>query len=127
MAAPTVASLTDGIRQLIFKAVDNTYEAAKDYAGAPSNFSIATADTTVFTLAAGEIGFVQNLHASVGLAVKKGAGATTINFSFVLAPGAATDTGGGGKEKIEDWVGAVSVAAIPSGTARYIAWKQAIT
>ncbi len=125
--AVTVSSLTDGIRQLIFKVVDNTYEPAKDYAGVPSNFTIATADATVFTLAAGEVGFIQNLHATVGLAVKKGAGASASSLNFVLPPGAATDTGGGGKETIDNWVGVVSVAAIPSGTARYIAWKQAIT
>jgi hypothetical protein len=34
----------------------------KQYAGVPSSFSIQTADQTVFTLAAGEIGFIQNLH-----------------------------------------------------------------
>lgn len=130
--AATIATLADGLRELGYKEVNNSYEIAtglrsaqKQYAGVPSNFSIATADATVFTLAAGEVGVIQNLHATVGLAVKKGASASASSFSFVLPPGAATDTGGGGKEKIEDWIGIVSVAACPSGTARYIAWKQA--
>lgn len=130
--AATISALSDGLRELLFKEVNNSYEisssnrtAQKQYAGVPSNFTIGTSDATVFTLAAGEVGVIQNLHATVGLAVKKGASASASSFNFVLNPGSATDTGGGGREKIEDWVGVVSVAAIPSGTARYIAWKQA--
>jgi hypothetical protein len=125
--AATIASLADGVRQLLYKEVNNTYagSAQRQFTGVPSNFTIATADATVFTLAAGEIGVIQNLHATVGLAVKKGAGASASSLNFVLPPGSATDTGGGGKQVIDDWVGVVSVAACPSGVARYIAWKQA--
>lgn len=96
----------------------------KQYTGAPSTATPATADATVFTLAAGEIGFIQNLSADAPLAVKKGASASTSSFNFVLAAGSAADDGKGGAVRIDDWVGAVSVAKI-TGTARYIAWKQA--
>lgn len=95
----------------------------KQYTGVPSTFTPATADATVFTLAAGEVGFIQNLSSDAPLAVKKGATASTSSFNFVLAPGTATDDGKGGAVSINDWVGAVSVAKV-SGTARYIAYKQ---
>lgn len=97
--------------------------AQKQYTGTPSNFTIGTSDATVFTLAAGEIGFIQNLD-DAALAVKKGASASTSSFSFILAAGTAAADGKGGAIKIDDWVGAVSVAAM-TGTASYIAWKQA--
>ncbi len=97
--------------------------AAAQYTGAPSSSSVQTADGTVFTLAANEVGFIQNLD-DAALAVKKGASASTSSFSFILAAGSAADDGKGGYTTIKDWVGAVSVAAI-AGTARYIAWKQA--
>ncbi len=91
--------------------------------GTPSNYTIGTSDATVFTLAAGEVGFIQNLD-DAALAVKKGASASTTSFSFILAAGQAATDGTGGAVVIKDWVGAVSVAAM-TGTARYIAWKQA--
>lgn len=97
--------------------------APKQMTGAPSNSTPATADATVFTLAAGEIGFIQNLD-DAALAVKKGASASTSSFSFILSAGTAADDGKGGAVRIDDWVGVVSVAAM-TGTARYIAWKQA--
>lgn len=96
---------------------------ATQYSGVPSSFVVQTADQTVFTLAAGEIGFIQNLD-DTALAVKKGANATTASFSLILKAGSAADDGNGGIVIIDDWIGAVSVAAM-SGTARYIAWKQA--
>lgn len=95
----------------------------KQYTTTPSNYTVATADTTVFTLAAGERGFIQNLD-DAALAVKYGTGASSSSFSFVYGPGAASDDGKGGYRFITDWVGPVSVAAM-TGTARYIAWKQA--
>lgn len=95
----------------------------KQYAGVPSSFAIQTSDQTVFTLAAGEIGFVQNLH-TTALAVKKGASASTTSLSFILPGGTAQDDGKGGPIMIDDWVGVVSVAAM-SGSPRYVAWKQA--
>lgn len=97
---------------------------AKQYSGVPSNFAVATADGTVFTLAAGEIGFIQNLDSADALAVKKGATASTSSFNFILAPGSAADDGKGGYVLIDDWIGVVSVATM-TGAGRYIAWKQA--
>jgi hypothetical protein len=98
----------------------------KQYAGVPSAFSPATADGTVFTLAAGEIGFIQNLSADAPLAVKKGASASTSSFNLVLAACTVQDDGKGGFVTIDDWIGIVSVAKI-TGTGRYIAYKIAVT
>ncbi len=90
----------------------------------PSTATIATSDATVFTLAPGEVGFIQNLD-DAALAVKLGAGASTTSLSLILQAGSAADDGKGGFNYITDYVGPVSVAAM-SGTARYIAWKRAI-
>lgn len=95
----------------------------KQYTGVPSTFTIGTADATVFTLAAGEIGFIQNLD-DAALAVKKGASASTTSLSFILAAGTAADDGKGGAVIINDWIGAVSVAAM-TGSPRFIAYKIA--
>lgn len=97
---------------------------SRQLTGVPSNFTVATADGTVFTLAAGEVGFIQNLDSADALAVKKGASASTSSFNFILAAGAAQDDGKGGFVTIDDWVGVVSVATM-TGTGRYIAYKQA--
>ncbi len=94
------------------------------YTGAPSTSTVGTTDATVFTLAANEVGFIQNLQ-DKALAVKKGASASTSSFSFILKAGSAADDGTGGYTTIKDWVGAVSVASM-SGTGRYIAWKQTL-
>lgn len=98
--------------------------AQKQLTGAPSSFTVQTADQTVFTLAAGEIGFIQNLDSADALAVKRGAGASTTSFSFILPCGTAADNGTGGLVIIDDWIGAVSVATM-TGAGRYIAWKEA--
>lgn len=98
--------------------------APKQFTGVPSNFTVATADGTVFTLAAGEKGFIQNLDSADALAVKLGASASTSSFNFLLACGAAQDDGKGGLVEIKDFVGVVSVATM-TGTGRYIAWKEA--
>jgi hypothetical protein len=95
----------------------------KQYTGVPSSFAIQTADQTVFTLAAGEKGFIQNLSADAPLAVKKGASASTTSLSFILAACTATSDGKGGAVVIDDWIGVVSVAKM-TGTASYLAWKQ---
>lgn len=92
---------------------------------APSNAAIATADGTVFTLAAGEVGFIQNLD-DAALAVKLGTGASTTSLSMILQAGDAASDGKGGFTYITDYVGAVSVAAM-SGTASYIAWKRSLS
>ncbi len=93
-------------------------------AAAPSTYAIDTANQTVFTLAAGEVGFIQNLD-DAALAVKLGASASTTSLSMILQAGTAADDGKGGFTYITDYTGAVSVCAM-SGTARYIAWKRAL-
>jgi len=93
-------------------------------AAAPSNSTVGTADGTVFTLARGEVGYIQNLDTDA-LSVKLGAAASTTSLQAVLQGGTAADDGKGGFTYITDYVGAVSVAAM-SGTARYIAWKRVI-
>ncbi len=96
----------------------------KQYTGVPSSFTIQTADQTVFTLAAGEKGFIQNLSADAPLAVKKGATASTTSLNFILAASTSASDGTGGAVSIDDWIGVVSVAKM-AGTASYLAWKQA--
>lgn len=93
----------------------------KQYSNAPSNATIATTDATVFTLAAGEKGFIQNLH-TTALAVRRAASATTTAFHTILRGGTGTDDGIGATITISDHIGAVSVAAL-TGSPRYIAWK----
>jgi hypothetical protein len=93
-------------------------------AAAPSTFTVATTHATVFTLAKGEVGFIQNLD-DAALAVKLGASAATDSFSMILQAGTAADDGKGGFTYITDYVGPVSVIAM-SGTARYIAWKRVL-
>ena len=92
---------------------------------APSNYAIAVAHDTVFTLSPGEVGFIQNLD-DAALAVKLGAGATTTSFSQILQAGTAADDGKGGSINITNYTGIVSVIAM-SGTARYIAWKRQVS
>lgn len=118
---------TPGTTNLVSLSAETTKKIGQifngQYAGVPSSFAVQTVDQTVFTLAAGEVGFIQNLD-DAALAIKKGSSASTSSFSFILAAGTATDDGKGGYTTIKDWVGVVSVAAM-AGTARYIAWKQA--
>jgi hypothetical protein len=52
--------------------------------------------------------------------VKRGAGATSSSFNYVLAASAEVDDGTGGSLVIDDFVGVVSVAGT---TPRFIAWK----
>jgi len=93
-------------------------------AGVPSNFAKATATDTVFTLAKGEVGFIQNLD-DAALAVKYGASCSTTSFNVILQAGSAADDGKGGFLYVTDYVGEVSVAPM-SGTASYIAWKRVL-
>jgi len=93
-------------------------------AAAPSNSTIGTTNVTVFTLAKGEVGFIQNLD-DAALAVKLGASAATNSFSMILQAGTAASDGKGGFTYITDYTGVVSVCAM-SGTASYIAWKRVI-
>jgi hypothetical protein len=94
----------------------------KQTAAAPSNATVGTTDATVFTLAEGERGFIQNLD-DAALAVKFGASASSSSFNLILQAGTAADDGKGGIVTINDYVGVVSVAAM-TGSPRYIAWKQ---
>ena len=96
----------------------------KQTAAAPSNATIGTTDATVFTLAEGERGFIQNLD-DAALAVKLGASATTSSFHMILQAGTAADDGKGAFVMFNDYVGVVSVAAL-TGSPRYIAWKQVL-
>ena len=98
----------------------------RQLAGVPSSFAIQTADATVFTLAAGEIGFIQNLSADAPLAVKLGASASTTSLNYILAACTAASDGKGGAVRIDDWIGAVSVAKM-TGTASYLAFKRAVS
>lgn len=95
----------------------------KQLTGVPSTFTPVTSDGTVFTLAAGEIGFIQNLD-DAAVYVKKGASASNSSFSFVLAACTVTDDAKGGAVRVDDWIGAVSIAAA-TGSPRVAAWKQA--
>lgn len=92
---------------------------AKQYTAAPDTATIETSGGDVFTLAAGEKGFVQNLGTNP-LYVRKATGATSSAFHYALAAGAVADDGTGGSVEIDDHVGVVSVA----GTSpRFLAWK----
>lgn len=80
-----------------------------------------TADGKVFVLAAGEVGFLQNLD-DAALYVKLGAGASSTSFNFVLKAGTAADDGLGGSIFIDNYAGVVSIAAA-TGSPRVAAWK----
>lgn len=89
---------------------------------APSTDAIQTSAGDVFTLAAGECGFIQNLGTNpLFFALETGASPTKTHG--VLAAGAANDDGKGDSVWINDYIGIVSVA----GTSpRFLAWKRAI-
>lgn len=122
--------IDDLLRKIAKQGTDNatstsgsaTVTQARQRSSAPSNATIGTANGDLFTLAAGDIGFIQNLD-DAALAVKKGTGASTTSLHFILGGGTAADDGKGGFVQIDDWIGVVSVAAM-AGTARYIAWRQ---
>lgn len=96
----------------------------KQYTGTPSNFALQSTDQTVFTLAPGEIGFIQNCSTDAPLAVRYGAAASNTAFNFILATCTAASDGKGGLIIVDNWIGVVSVAKM-AGTASYIAWKMA--
>ena len=93
----------------------------KQSSAVPGSFAFQTADQTVFTLAAGERGFIQNC-ATDPLAVKLGVSASPTSLTMILGACTVADDGKGGTIVIDDWIGAVSVAAM-TGTARYLAHK----
>jgi hypothetical protein len=88
-------------------------------AGTP--FGALSADGSVFTLAAGETGFIQN-HDDAVLNFKLGASCSTTSYSGKLKACSAAADGSGGYIKIENWIGVVSVAAA-TGTPSLSAWK----
>lgn len=85
-----------------------------------SNYTPITADGTVFTLSAGEKGFIQNLN-TTAVYVKYGDSASSSSFSFVLKAGTATNDGIGGMAIIDDFIGPVSISGVT--TTRVIAFK----
>tara|TARA_S200002703_G_scaffold98035_1_gene84722 strand:- start:351 stop:671 length:321 start_codon:yes stop_codon:yes gene_type:complete len=89
---------------------------------APSTATPVTSDGTVFTLAGGESGFIQNLD-DAAVHVKLGTGASSSSLHYTLNAGDAADDGKGGYLVIDDYVGAVSIAAA-SGSPRVLAWKR---
>lgn len=95
-------------------------------AAAPTNtattpFTVLTTDADVFTLAAGERGFIQN-HDDAVLNFKYGTGCSTSSLSGRLKACSAADDGSGGYTYIQNWIGVVSVAAA-TGSPRFSAWK----
>lgn len=93
--------------------------AAKQYTTV-SNAAAITSDGTVFTLAAGEKGFIQNLN-NTAVYVKYGASASSSSFSFVLKAGGAANDGQGGSATIDDFIGPVSISGVTS--TRVMAYK----
>lgn len=91
---------------------------------APSNFTVSTTNGTIFTMGQGDVGFIQNL-ATTPLAVKLGDAASTTSFNYILGAGTAADDGKGGFQKIDDYIGVVSVVAM-TGSPRFIAWERAV-
>ena len=85
---------------------------------APSNSAPITTAADI-TLAAGDKLFVQNLDTDP-LFVRRGTGATSSLFNYVLQGGGAADDGTGGSLVIDDFVGVVSFAGT---SVRYNAWK----
>ncbi len=86
-----------------------------------STFTPVTADGTVFTLAAGEKGYIQNLD-DAAVYVKLGASASSSSFNFVLRAGSAANDGLSLPMVIDDYIGVVSIAAA-TGSPRVSAFK----
>lgn len=91
---------------------------APQVSSAPSNSAPITSAADI-TLTAGQRLFIQNLDTDP-LFVKRGTGASSSSFNYVLAGGAAADDGTGGSLVIDDFIGTVSFAGT---TVRYNAWK----
>lgn len=85
---------------------------------APSNFAPISSAADI-TLANGDRLFVQNLGTNP-LFVRRGTGATSSLFNYVLQAAGAADDGTGGAIIIDDFVGIVSFAGT---SVRYNAWK----
>lgn len=93
--------------------------ALPQFSNIPSTATITTIAGDLFTLAAGEIGYVQNLGINP-LYIRRATGATTSAFHYLLSGCNTQDDGTGGTLIIDDHIGIVSI----SGTSpRCIAWK----
>ena len=89
------------------------------YQSTPSNFGPITSPAPI-ALALYDALYIQNLGTNP-LFVKRGLGATTGSFSYIVAGGTSTDDGLGGSLVIDDFIGSVSF----TGSApRYNAWKR---
>lgn len=96
---------------------------AKQTSSAPSNSTIIAAGGDLFTLAAGEIGYVQNLDTTDYLYVKLGTGASATDFQYRLSPDAGPVGGATSVREIRDWIGVVSATGT---TPSFMAWKRAV-
>lgn len=91
---------------------DSVTAYAKQYT-TQSTFTPVTGAGTVFTLAAGQKGVIQNL-AAAALYVKYGATASSTSFSFILPACTLASDGTSPPFVIEDFVGVVSIKAAAS-------------
>lgn len=73
--------------------------------------SIAVADGVVGSIAAGGKMTLQNCGAAA-VYVKRGAGASSSSFNWVLSACTAPDDGLGGSCEIADWIGQVSIDGV---------------
>lgn len=80
-----------------------------------------TADGTVFTIAAGEKGVIQNLD-DAEVYIKLGASASSSSFNFVLPASTSANDGTSPPYQIDDYIGVVSIAAA-TGSPRVSAYK----
>lgn len=89
----------------------------------PSKNALVASDGLVFTLQAGEVGFIQNMAAAaLFIGLGQTPNGTTVVHAMLKACGTAAD-GTGGMAIVDDFIGSVYVAAA-SGTASMIAWKR---
>ncbi|MDP1581506.1 MAG: hypothetical protein Q8M02_14635 [Candidatus Didemnitutus sp.] len=91
----------------------------RQVASTPSSVATITA-TADIALVAGDSLFVQQCGINP-LFVRRGTGASSSDFNYVLAGGGANDDGTGGALIIDDFVGTVSFAGT---SVRYKAWKR---
>lgn len=98
--------------RLLLASLDSVTVYAKQYT-TQSTFTPVTSSGTVFTLAAGQKGVIQNL-AAAALYVKYGATASSTSFSFILPACTLASDGTSPPFVIEDFVGVVSIKAAAS-------------
>ena len=88
---------------------------------APSSAAIQTANGVVFTLAAGKVGYIENLS-TIPLNVNLGGTASATLLHAVLSGASVAGNGTGGRWLIDNYVGPVSVFS-QTGTGSYLAWS----